>query len=82
MERMANKVTDQEAAEAFKKLSIYCEDTQCSKCIFRVLDGWNSDRTARYTCILEDSHPYRLRVVTTNGELRVVTEEEALNNEN
>lgn len=73
---------DKEAAAAFNELSLYCEENQCRKCIFRVLDGWNSDRSARYTCILEDYKPYRLRAITTNGDIRVVTEEEALNNEN
>ena len=74
--------SDKEAAVAFNELSLYCEDNLCRKCIFRVLDGWNTDRTARYTCILEDYRPYRLRAITTNGEIRVVTEEEDLDNEN
>lgn len=73
---------DKEAAEAFNELSLYCEGHRCRECIFRVLDGWRPDRTARYTCILEENLPCKLRAITTNGEIRVVTEEEALNNEN
>lgn len=73
---------DQEAAAALNELSLYCEENQCSKCIFRTLDGWTIDHKARYSCILEYFHLYKLRAITTNGEIRVVTEEEALNNEN
>lgn len=73
---------DKEAAAAFNEISLYCEGHKCRECIFRVLDGWRTDRTARYTCILGDNLPCKLRAITTNGEFRVVTEEEALNNEN
>lgn len=82
MERGHNKVTDQEAAEAFNNLSLYCEDNICSKCIFRRLVGDPRDKHKQYRCILGDYLPYILRIVMTNGELRVVTESEALNNEN
>lgn len=73
---------DKEAAEAFNELSLYCEDHRCSKCIFRVLDRIHTDIIEHYTCILGDYKLYKLRAITTNGEIRVVTEEEALNNEN
>jgi hypothetical protein len=73
---------DKEAAAALNELSLYCEGHQCRNCIFRHLDGWRTDRTPRYTCTLEDDLLCKLRAITTNGEIRVVTEEEALNNEN
>lgn len=74
--------SDKEAAAALNELSLYCEGHQCRNCIFRHLGGWRIDRTPRYTCILEDDLLCKLRAITTNGEIRVVTEEEALNNEN
>ena len=73
---------DKEAAAALNELSLYCEGHPCRKCIFRLHEGWYSDKTARYVCILDDYPLCKLRAITTNGELRVVTEEEALNNEN
>lgn len=74
--------SDKEAAAAFNELSLYCEGTPCRECIFRYLDGWNRDRSPRYNCILEDYRLYNLRAITRDGEIRVVTEGEALNNEN
>lgn len=82
MERPNRKVSDQEAAEAFNKISMYCEDNTCSNCIFRRMIGDPKDKHLQYRCILGDYHPYVLRVVTTNEELRVVAEWEAINNEN
>ena len=70
---------DKEAAAAFNELSLYCEANQCRKCIFRCLANV---KPLRYSCILEDYRPYKLRAITTGGEIRVVTEEEGLNNEN
>lgn len=74
--------SDREAAAALNELSLYCEGHPCRECIFRRHDGWNTDRKPRYSCILDDEILCKLRAVTTNGEIRIVTEEEALNNEN
>ena len=78
MERMENKVSDQEAAEALNILSVYCEGTRCGKCIFRVFAGMKANAET-FGCILKDVRPFKLRVI--KEELRVVSEWEAINNE-
>lgn len=82
MEIDRNKVTSQEAAEALNKISLYCEETRCSRCIFSIVSVNTFNKNEEYRCILGEYHPYLLRFVDTKDGGHVVTEWEKENLEN